>query len=587
MTLQCLRKRYEWYKQLGLLLLVVFFIGLAGCGKKSEQTEQVANQGSDSTTASNQNDARHVADACVKCHPANGAIVDTTYPQINGQSANYLTSALKAYKSGARKNATMQKAVADLEQQDITDMANYYSLLDTPWKTVLLHKSSESTTPSQKDINAGAALAVSCNSCHGQNGNSEQAGISSLAGLSASYFSKAMNEYFTGQRDNEFMKVFKTALSPEKITQLAAYFSQQTRLKSKLPVEGDTSAGQKIAQQKCIGCHGTGGNSAMDEFPTIAGQNQTFLHRAMMDYKNGHRSNNLMQTAVQGLSDTDIKNLSAYFASQTPTLPPKSEPAKFDPDDPTAAGLAASQACWGCHGKQGDSVVEGIPNLSGMSPNYVKDAIIAYRDGTRNHELMKSFVAALSNEQIDLISQYFAAQRPKATKYTGKGNPNATKPLIPGCATCHGYRGVSTTNVPSIAGQDANYIRQAIQSYKDGSRTSNEMKNATAKLSKQDIINLATFYARQKPATPTFKPLVSPQQWIQKCFRCHVKQQSGVEATGPRINGQSEAYLYKALHDYQNESRNHSTMFAMADLLSDWEISRLARYLASLQSDSN
>ena len=352
-------------------------------------------------------------------------------------------------------------------------------------------------------------------------------------------------------------------------------------------MKGNTSAGQKIAQQKCNGCHGAGGNSAMDEFPTIAGQNQTFLRQAMTDYKNGHRKNNLMQDAVKGLSTADITNLSAYFASQTPTPPPKSGPAQFDPDDPTAAAQAASQSCWGCHGEQGHSVVEGIPNLSGMSPIYVNDAIKAYRNGTRSHDLMKSFVVALSNEQIDLISHYFAAQKPKATKYTGKGNPSATKSLIPGCASCHGYRGVSTTNVPSIAGQDASYIRQAIQSYKDGNRTSNEMKTATAKLSKQDITNLASFYARQKPATPTFTPLVSPLQWTQKCFRCHVQQQPGVEATGPRIIGQSEAYLQKALHDYRNESRKHSTMYAMADLLSDWEIARLARYLAGLQTGSD
>ena len=193
-----------------LAILAVLLVGLSSCGKNSDGLGQTQAQASESTTQSSQNDARHIADTCVKCHPASGAIVDPSYPQINGQSANYLTSALQAYVSGARKNETMQNAVANLKQQDISDMAKYYSLLDTPWKTVLLHKTSESSTPSQKDINAGAALAVSCNSCHGKDGNSEQAGISSLAGLSVSYFSKAMNEYFTGQRDNEFMKVFKT-----------------------------------------------------------------------------------------------------------------------------------------------------------------------------------------------------------------------------------------------------------------------------------------------------------------------------------------------------------------------------------------
>jgi len=580
----CLHILYNLIKRLGILLFIVFIAGLSACGNKSAFSSQDFEKTSASGPQSiEQNDARHIANTCVSCHPANGKIVDPTYPQINGQTANYLSSSLQDYVSGARKDAAMQKAVANLKQQDIADMANYYAALDTPWKTVLLPEGNSNTAPSQEDINAGAALAVSCNSCHGDKGNSEQAGISSLAGLSISYFTKALNEYFTDQRDNEFMKVFKTAFTPEKIARLAAYYSQQTRVKTKLPVKGDTKNGQQIARQKCNGCHGDGGNSAMDEFPTIAGQNQAFLRQALSDYKNGHRLNSLMQNAVKNLSNDDINNLAAYFAQQTPK--PKPSPSQYNPDDPASAGQAASQSCWGCHGALGNSVIDGIPNLSGMSPNYIKEAIIAYRNGTRHHELMKTFVVSLTDEQIDLISHYFAAQKPVATKFPGKGNAKATRPLIPGCASCHGYRGVSTTNVPSIAGQNANYIRQAIQSYKSGDRTSSEMKNATAKLSNQDIINLATFYAKQSPSTPTFTPLVSAKQWIQKCFRCHVAQQPGVPATGPRIVGQSEAYLRKALHEYQKGSRKHSIMFAMTDVLSDWEINRLARYLASLPAD--
>jgi len=560
---------------------------LSGCGEKSSTTAQPAGNTTEPATVvatPTANDGKHVAAACLECHPANGDVIKPSYPQINGQTVSYLSNALHAYISGARKNEEMQRAVANMKEQDITDMANYYAALDTPWKTVLSPATAQNSSPRAEDITAGETLAAACFSCHGKNGNSETDGISSLAGLSAHYFSKALDEYFTDQRDNDFMKVFKTSLTPDKVRQLAAYFSQQHRSKSKLPVKGNSLAGQRIARQKCNGCHGEGGNSALEFFPTIAGQNQTFLKQAITDYVNGHRRNAAMQIAVKGLSAADINNLSAYFAQQTPE--PIPDQTQFDADDPGAAASAAAKPCWGCHGKQGNSSIEGTPNLSGMSPNYLHSAILAYQTGSRSNEIMKVFVENLRLEQIDLISYYFASQKPIATKFTGKGKPNETRPLIPACASCHGYLGISTTNVPSIAGQDASYIRQALLSYQNGTRISNEMKNATAKLKDTDINNLASFYARQKPSTPTFKPLLSAQQWTQKCLRCHVSQQPGIPATGPRITGQTEAYIRHTLLEYRNETRKHSTMIAMTDILSDWEISRLARYLANLNSNA-
>lgn len=67
---------------------------------------------------------------CATCHGANGIAIAPIYPNLNGQKAPYLVSSLKAYKSGQRKggmSAIMVPQVMSLSDQDIADLAAYYS----------------------------------------------------------------------------------------------------------------------------------------------------------------------------------------------------------------------------------------------------------------------------------------------------------------------------------------------------------------------------------------------------------------------------------------------------------------------------
>ncbi len=66
---------------------------------------------------------------CVTCHGLDGVGIDDTYPKLAGQYADYMEHALKDYRSGARKNVIMAGFAATLTDEDIANVAAYYSTL--------------------------------------------------------------------------------------------------------------------------------------------------------------------------------------------------------------------------------------------------------------------------------------------------------------------------------------------------------------------------------------------------------------------------------------------------------------------------
>ena len=82
----------------------------------------------------------------------------------------------------------------------------------------------------------------------------------------------------------------------------------------------DIEAG-KAKSVVCQACHGPDGNGIGDpQYPNLAGQYADYLAKALHDYKSGARKNAIMAGFATTLSDEDIANLSAFFASQTGPL---------------------------------------------------------------------------------------------------------------------------------------------------------------------------------------------------------------------------------------------------------------------------
>lgn len=564
------------------MLLLVAGLVLPGCDQENPPQDNRQTQVQQPPAASSEH-GEQLAQACFRCHPASGEIINRAYPQINGLGTGYLISALFAYQSGKRQHDDMQQTLRDFNAQDLKDLAAYYGSLATAWKKVWIVDSTQQQKTDPQLIAAGQALAHSCFSCHGETGNSHTQGVPSLAGLSQQYIISALQGYFQGSRSNEIMQVFKHAFDKDKITSLAAYFASQSRQSAPAAKSGNVAKGKKLASRRCIGCHGKQGNSLVARFPTLAGQNAGYLRQATLAYGNGKRDNELMKQAIAGLSQQDITNLAAYFAEQTPAVPDK--PATRDSADPMQAAKSAATPCFGCHGDDGNSELPGTPNLSGLQPGYLKNAIQQYQQGDRQNALMKDFTQRLPSEELDLIATYFAFQDPKIATPGEKGPPGDVKEIIAGCEGCHGAKGVSTSKTPSIAGQDKLYLQQALLAYQSRQRASDEMQNAVKGLSKTKIKLLAGFFARQQAVKPDVRALQSARQLSEKCNRCHdVKAPNLEQPVAPRISGQSEPYLLKALNEYKTRSRDQSTMFAMLEVLNDWEIRDLARYYARLNS---
>jgi cytochrome c553 len=70
---------------------------------------------------------RQKAQACIACHGEGGRSTNPQFPKLAGQVEDYLAQAIKSYKTGGRKNVIMQSMVATLSEQDINDLAAYFS----------------------------------------------------------------------------------------------------------------------------------------------------------------------------------------------------------------------------------------------------------------------------------------------------------------------------------------------------------------------------------------------------------------------------------------------------------------------------
>ena len=86
----------------------------------------------------------------------------------------------------------------------------------------------------------------------------------------------------------------------------------------------DIEAGKKKVQEVCAACHGIdGATPTTPDYPKLSGQYPDYLAKALRDYKTGARKNPIMAGFAATLSDKDIENVAAYFASQPATLAPR------------------------------------------------------------------------------------------------------------------------------------------------------------------------------------------------------------------------------------------------------------------------
>ena len=293
--------------------------------------------------------------------------------------------------------------------------------------------------------------------------------------------------------------------------------------------QGDADAG-KAKSAVCAGCHGSAGISAIGMYPNLAGQKEAYTVSQLNAFKDGTRMAPMMASMAAGLSQQDMEDLAAYFASvpwngvkKTVVMVEESAPVvavaavKVDINktivfhnggDPVL-GQAKAATCAACHGDDGNAVIPMYPKLAGQGAGYIAKQLANFKSGAtsesgRVNALMNGMSAGLSEKDMADLGAFYASQ--KMSEGDGEANELGKKLYFGGdsergisaCVACHiaNGKGASQAKFPAIANQHVDYLTGQLKMFRSGERANdyNSMMRKTAvKLTDTDIKALAEF----------------------------------------------------------------------------------------------
>jgi cytochrome c553 len=171
------------------------------------------------------------------------------------------------------------------------------------------------------DAKRGHALSYTCNGCHAVPNYKNvypTYSVPKLHGQRPEYLVAALKAYKSGERSHGTMHSQASSMSEQDMKDIAAYLSGPnvlTQSKNDAP-----ATSRPKASEVCLACHGTNGVGITADYPTIAGQHEDYIQRALHDYQRGGRKNPIMAGMAQTLTKEDIEQLAKYYSSQTPAL---------------------------------------------------------------------------------------------------------------------------------------------------------------------------------------------------------------------------------------------------------------------------
>jgi cytochrome c553 len=185
-----------------------------------------------------------------------------------------------------------------------------------------------------------------------------------------------------------------------------------TAFSAAVHAQGNAEAGQgKVTV--CLACHGQSGNeSLLPNVPKLGGQSERYLLKQMTEIKNGTRVAPLMNGMLNALTDQDMADVAAYYAT-LPAPQGATEAEKLTVAEPIyRAGIAelGVAACSACHAPNGKGIAEaGYPALSGQDVAYTEMQLKAFRVGQRANdeaEIMRTITARLTDAEIAALASY-------------------------------------------------------------------------------------------------------------------------------------------------------------------------------------
>jgi len=178
---------------------------------------------------------------------------------------------------------------------------------------------------------------------------------------------------------------------------------------------GDAAEG-KAKSAICAACHGAEGISALPVNPNLAGQVPGYISAQLKAFKSGERVNAIMAGQAAGLSDKDMDDLDAYYASleaKTSSQLTEEDKALAEAGRDIYRGGYAKRgisACMSCHGPSGHGIPKNYPRVSAQHKEYLEQQLLAYKKGERKgyNDIMSDIAFGLSELQIKQLAAYMA-----------------------------------------------------------------------------------------------------------------------------------------------------------------------------------
>lgn len=168
------------------------------------------------------------------------------------------------------------------------------------------------------DPEEGKKKFFTCAGCHAIEGYTNAVPnypVPRIGGQHAESVLAALKAYQDGSRKHGSMEGNASGWAEKDLEDIVAYVSKKILSTETNVITGNPVAGKDKAAA-CAGCHGEDGNSQAPGFPRLAGQYEAYLGKALTDYKKGARKNPIMNGMAEALSAQEIKDISAYYASQ-------------------------------------------------------------------------------------------------------------------------------------------------------------------------------------------------------------------------------------------------------------------------------
>lgn len=188
-----------------------------------------------------------------------------------------------------------------------------------------------------------------------------------------------------------------------------------------LAASGGNAAAGKAKSVACAGCHGPDGNGVGNpDWPKLAGQVEEYLLKQLRDFKSGARKdlimNGTMNGMAAGLSEQDMKDIAAFYASQKlkPSVARDAELVKLG-ERIYRGGIAKRRvaACMSCHGPSGHGIPPKFPRVSGQNSSYTEKQMLFFKAGTRSNDggVMTPTAFEMSEKEIKAVAEYLAGLR--------------------------------------------------------------------------------------------------------------------------------------------------------------------------------